>query len=545
MKECDKMSTSRKTERMSIDSRATEILASKEPSRDLAHDDRATAIMSNNEIDSQSSALGIGANIGGYLVRDIIAENTGEATLFLAESKGIKYIVKLYHKNKQPASNLTKATKELASPYIIKIIDSGIYSERFYEILPYFKNGDLQKYAPLKPKEIIEIVIPCVNEGLKELHSKGIVHRDIKPSNLFYDDEKKKVIIGDFGISSVLESGLSVRATTMSRTFGYAAPETANGFVSKESDYYSLGITVLHLLTGQDPFLGMTDMEILFQTINKTLIVPASIDNRLQKLIKGLTLKDRNDRWGYEEIVKWLNGEDIDVKEAKNSKRGYKPYNFNYNRYYGLEEISMAFAHDWENAKKHLKRGLVDKNILQYGEEYSVDIAELREEPDQDLAVYKMIYILNPTAPLCYKGKVYYDLESIGRQMRESLPNFNEEIRELVIKGCLQDFLTRNNFDENLCKRVSEITEKLKSKDNKYYYALMYLLSPDSKFVIKNQEFDTLESLANYMETLLPHEIEDFANDLVDNQRFIMWVYSQGYASQVNEWLDIYEKAEW
>ena len=53
-----------------------------------------------------------------------------------------------------------------------------------------------------------------------------------------------------------MKSDVSVRVTNMSRTFGYAAPETSTGFVSKESDYYSLGITLLHILLGQDSFFG-------------------------------------------------------------------------------------------------------------------------------------------------------------------------------------------------------------------------------------------------------------------------------------------------
>ena len=65
------------------------------------------------------------------------------------------------------------------------------------------------------------IITPSVNEGLKALHNQDIIHRDIKPSNMFYNDSKDKIVLGDFGISSVLKSDVSVRATNMSRTFGY------------------------------------------------------------------------------------------------------------------------------------------------------------------------------------------------------------------------------------------------------------------------------------------------------------------------------------
>ena len=530
------MSNSRETELMNNSNRYTEVMPNN------IGGSRVTEIM------SEGNASGVsydGNNIGGYIVKDVISENTGEASLLLAVKQDIDYIIKLYHKNKQPNTELVKVVNELSSKYIIKAVETGVYNGRHYEVLPYYKNGDLTKHAPISYDVLKNSVIPCVNEGLKDMHNKNIVHRDIKPSNLFVSDDKKTIIIGDFGISSVLDKSMSVRATDMSRTFGYAAPETANGFVSKESDYYSFGITLLHLVTGQDPFYGMTDMEILYQTINKNLIVPEYIDVRLQNLIKGLTLKDRNDRWGYDEIVRWLNGEDIPIKEPKRVKHDYKPYNFNYNKYYGLKEISMAFANDWENAKKHLYRGLVEKNVAQYGEEYAVAIADLKEEPDKDLAVFKMIYVLNPQAPLCYRGKVYYDLESIGVKMRDSLPDFDEEVFELITKGCLYDFLIENNFDKILCDRVKEIENKMNSGDRKYYYALMYLLSPESKFSIQHRNFSDIESMVVYLESLSPSLIEELAGILVDDDQFLMWVYAQGYAAQINQWLEIYEKAEW
>lgn len=538
------MSNIRKTEIMKNDSRATEIMLETErTTAKIDQDERATAIKSEN-INSVND-WGVDTNIGGYTIHSVIAENTGEATLLLALNQGNSYIIKLYHKNKRPDETLLNIIQQLDSKYVIKCVNYGIYSNRYYEVMPYYQNGDLLRYAPMDSEKLKDLVIPCINEGLNVLHNKNIVHRDIKPSNLFFDEEKNIVVIGDFGISSVLDNDMSVKATSMSRTFGYAAPETANGFISKESDYYSFGITLLHLVTGQDPFFGMTDMEILYQTINKNLEVPKSIDVRLQHLIKGLTLKDRNDRWGYDEILRWLNGEDVDIKESKQRKSEYKPYNFNYNKYYGLEEISMAFAHDWENAKKHLYRGLVDKNIAQYGEEYSVDIAELKGLEDKDLGVFKMIYILNPHAPLCYKGEVYYDLQTLGIKMKEKLPELDEEILQLVTKGCLYDFLIRNEFDDKLCKNIYEITEELKNQNNKFYYALMYFLYPESAFKIEDKEINDINKLVEYLESLSNTEIESIADKLIYNQQFIMWVYSQGYAKQVTEWLNIYEKVEW
>ena len=55
--------------------------------------------------------------------------------------------------------------------------------------------------------------------------------------------------------------------------------------------------------------------------------IPANIPNRLTTLIKGLTRKDRNIRWGYSEVKKWLNGEHVAVAEDT-FKRNIRPYRF-------------------------------------------------------------------------------------------------------------------------------------------------------------------------------------------------------------------------
>lgn len=196
---------------------------------------------------------------------------------------------------------------------------------------------------------------------------------------------------------------------------------------------------------GQDPFAGMTDMQILYSTINKPLEIPSTIPQRLQQLIRGLTVKDRNNRWGYEEVSRWLNNEDVEIKERRTYK-GMKPYNFMNNRYFGLDEISMAFAADWDNAMKHLYRGLVDKNIVQYGEEYANKIIDLKNLEDKDIAVFKMIYILNKNAPLCFKGAIYTDLQALGMAIKEKAP-------KVTFFKVWQNFISSFVINSALCMR--------------------------------------------------------------------------------------------
>ena len=165
--------------------------------------------------------LSEGHFLNGYEIVDIMAENTGEATLLHAKLGGTECVLKIYHENKRPKNELIERLRNIDCEYVIKAIEDGMYGNRYYEVLPYFANRDVASNLPIDHKTIESIITPSVNEGLKALHNQDIIHRDIKPSNMFYNDSKDKIVLGDFGISSVLKSDVSVRATNMSRTFGY------------------------------------------------------------------------------------------------------------------------------------------------------------------------------------------------------------------------------------------------------------------------------------------------------------------------------------
>jgi serine/threonine protein kinase len=78
-----------------------------------------------------------------------------------------------------------------------------------------------------------------------------VVHRDIKPANLIMD-ESGVVHLVDFGAVREL-AGNTMSGSTMVGTLGYMAPEQLQGQATVTSDIYALGMTLVHLATGEDP----------------------------------------------------------------------------------------------------------------------------------------------------------------------------------------------------------------------------------------------------------------------------------------------------
>jgi serine/threonine protein kinase len=96
--------------------------------------------------------------------------------------------------------------------------------------------------------------------GLAAAHRLGIVHRDVRPANLLYDRDTDRVLLTDFGLAAVLESGLDagMRLTRPGQVLGdpaFASPEQLRAEpVAERADVYSLGMVAFHCLTGRSPF---------------------------------------------------------------------------------------------------------------------------------------------------------------------------------------------------------------------------------------------------------------------------------------------------
>ena len=107
-----------------------------------------------------------------------------------------------------------------------------------------------------------------ISRILKVIHSKNFFHRDIKPSNIMYKTDGTLALI-DFGASREVTDTYLGRLVknidsqteifslegdvTLVNTVGYSPPEQLNGQALPQSDFYALGRTFVHLLTGIHP----------------------------------------------------------------------------------------------------------------------------------------------------------------------------------------------------------------------------------------------------------------------------------------------------
>jgi uncharacterized protein YjbI with pentapeptide repeats/serine/threonine protein kinase len=141
--------------------------------------------------------------------------------------------------------------KQLESPNIPRYLDSFETPTGFCLVQDYKKAPSLAQPRHFTAEEIKQIAI-AVLEILVYLQRQRpvVIHRDIKPENILVDRSRQlKVYLIDFGFAR-LGGGDVAASSVVKGTLGFMPPEQLfNRQLTKASDLYSLGMTLICLLT--------------------------------------------------------------------------------------------------------------------------------------------------------------------------------------------------------------------------------------------------------------------------------------------------------
>jgi serine/threonine protein kinase len=154
-------------------------------------------------------------------------------------------------------------------------------------------------------EQLLDLAIQTT-AALGQIHTQGIIHKDINPSNLVWNPRSSQLKIIDFGIATRMsnESPGLTDPGILEGTLPYISPEQTgrmNRRLDYRTDFYSLGVTLYELLTGQRPFDRADALELVHCHIAAQPRPPAQLREDtpliLSQLIMKLLAKTAEDRY--------------------------------------------------------------------------------------------------------------------------------------------------------------------------------------------------------------------------------------------------------
>ena len=110
--------------------------------------------------------------------------------------------------------------------------------------------------------------------GLKYMHDRNTTHRDIKIDNILLRTGKQgeEVKVADFSTARYSDNDMSYQTAG---TPHFKAPEqqfaAQNGYSSKASDIWSLGVTIYLFCFDKFPFVGESELELDIKALNNEI----------------------------------------------------------------------------------------------------------------------------------------------------------------------------------------------------------------------------------------------------------------------------------
>ncbi|WP_374602644.1 protein kinase [Arenimonas sp.] len=212
----------------------------------------------------------------------------------------------------------------LRHPGIAPLFDAGVAPDgRPWFAMALVDGEAIDAWSARTRPDTRDIVgrVAAVADAVAHAHRHLVVHRDIKPGNVMVDAEGRVVLL-DFGISRVLEEGVSELTSGGSYplTPRYAAPEQRRGGpVSTATDVYGLGALLHTLLLRAPPVLPDSA---------DTAVLPGDcrLPADLQAVLRQALAREPGQRYaGAAELAAdlraWLDGKPV---KARRGGSGYR-----------------------------------------------------------------------------------------------------------------------------------------------------------------------------------------------------------------------------
>jgi serine/threonine-protein kinase ULK/ATG1 len=243
--------------------------------------------------------------LGRILDKKIIEENNLTSEMVAIKKIKMENIDQKSFKLINDEINIMQKIKnyKIKCPNIIKCFDIFEEFDFIYLVLEYCDNGDLSKIIgkPIR-EQIVKYYFSQIITALYFLCENNIIHRDIKPKNILLKNNKKDLILCDFGFARFKSSSMQ-RVNTICGSPLYMAPELLEEKSYTEIvDIWAIGMILYEMIYGEHPYHKCKDLEDLKEFSKKDIMIPPKnnsnkdISNDCIDLMQKMLNKEEKDR---------------------------------------------------------------------------------------------------------------------------------------------------------------------------------------------------------------------------------------------------------
>jgi eukaryotic-like serine/threonine-protein kinase len=202
---------------------------------------------------------------------------------------------------------------QLSHPNLLRLFRSGRCridgNDLLYLVMEYAEE-DLSQILPqraLTPEETRDMLGPVL-DALEYLHGSGFVHGDLKPANILATGDHLK-------LSSDASSRIGELQSVSRRAGAYDPPEASSGMLTPASDVWSLGMTLVEVLTQHLPEWHP----------NREPVVPVNLPAPFLEIARQCLRLESHQRMSVADIAARMNPRAVAVAAASASVPGASP----------------------------------------------------------------------------------------------------------------------------------------------------------------------------------------------------------------------------